>query len=147
MRVRFQGLFLSFLEKQLILKNIMTFEDWEKIKQYIKFDYTVDNFFAELKQGEILKQRINIATMIEPYIGKYYSEEFVRRNILQQSDDDIALIDSQIELDRQKALERALVQANQDAQVSLVTGRAQMQLQAEQMAMMPPEEPASNAKK
>lgn len=140
MRVRFQGLFLSFLEKQLILKNIMTFEDWEKIKQYIKFDYTVDNFFAELKQGEILKQRINIATMIEPYIGKYYSEEFVRRNILQQSDDDIALIDSQIELDRQKALERALVQANQDSQVSLVTGRAQMQLQAEQMQMINPSE-------
>jgi hypothetical protein len=141
MRTRFQSLFLSFLEKQLILKNIMSFEDWESIKQYVKFDYTVDNFFAELKQGEILKQRVNLASMIEPFIGKYYSEDYVRRNILQQSEEDILEIDSQIKIDRKKALERAIVQANQDAQVSLVQGRASLQLQSEQMQMAQPTEP------
>lgn len=147
LRNRFQGLFLSFLEKQLILKNIISYDEWTQIKEKIQFSFVVDNYFAELKNIEILKERLNTAAIVEPYMGKYFSEDYVRKNILRQTDEEIALIDSQVEGDNEKQLERDMEKAQRDNRVQIVQAQGQIAIQQMQMEAMPPEAeqpPASN---
>ena len=96
LRLRFSSLFLKCLERQLILKGITTSSDWEEISQNIRFDYAKDNFFAELKETEILQSRINVLNTVVPYAGKYYSHEWIRKNILRQTDEDIEQMDEEI---------------------------------------------------
>ena len=89
LRARFSQLFVKMLEKQLILKGIMTPEDWNVFVTNIKFDYAKDNYFTELKDAEIAQGRIQLAGAFQDFAGKYYSHDWIRRNILQQSDVDI----------------------------------------------------------
>lgn len=89
LRARFSILFDHILEKQLVLKNVMTIEEWQKIKNKIRYDFQEDNHFTELKQGEILRERLQSLDAIQNYVGDYYSKEWVRKNILRMSDDDI----------------------------------------------------------
>lgn len=89
LRKRFSRLFVDLLRTQLILKNIITPEDWESMSEHIQFDFLYDNHFAELKESELLTERINMASMAEPYIGKYFSQDYVRRNVLRQTDEEI----------------------------------------------------------
>jgi hypothetical protein len=79
-----------------VLKGIITIEDWSRIKEHIQYTFLKDGYFAELKNAEILRERLSLAQEVSPYVGKYYSVEFVRKNILQQSDEDIIEIDRQI---------------------------------------------------
>jgi hypothetical protein len=88
------------LEKQLVLKQIMTIEDFDNIAADLKYDFTKDNFFTELKNAEMLENRINLAHNFQDMVGKYYSNEWLRKNILQQSDDDIKEMDEQINEER-----------------------------------------------
>jgi hypothetical protein len=97
LRGRFSGLFISLLEKQLVLKGIMTIEDWQNIAQDVKFDFAKDNYFTELKDAEMLENRINLMRNAQDMLGKYYSHEWARKNILQQQDDMIEEMDKQIE--------------------------------------------------
>ena len=97
LRGKFAQLFVKMLEKQLVLKQIMTIEDFNNIAADIKFDFSKDNYFTELKDGEIVENRINLARNLQDMVGKYYSQEWLRKNILQQSDDDIEEMDEQIE--------------------------------------------------
>lgn len=98
-RGRFSALFLSLLEKQVVLKNIMTIEEWERISARIKFDFAKDNFFEELKTAEILQNRATLMSNMEngQLIGTYYSKDWARKNILKQTEDDINEQDKQIE--------------------------------------------------
>jgi hypothetical protein len=96
LRNKFSSVFTQALGKQLILKGIFTLEDWDAIKNRIRYEYSRDSYFEEIKEGEILKNRINIVNMIEPYVGKYVSNEWVRKNVLRQTDDDIGEITEQI---------------------------------------------------
>ena len=89
LRKRFSILFLKALEKQLILKNVITPEEWPDLQYKIGFDFANDNFFGELKDNDILKERIAIADGIQTYIGKYFSNEWVRKNVFKQTDEDI----------------------------------------------------------
>ena len=89
LRKRFSALFLDLLKTQLILKNIVTPEDWEKMSEHIQFDYLYDNHFAELKETELMNERLNLMVAIEPYIGTYYSRDYVKRKILRQTDEEI----------------------------------------------------------
>ena len=82
---------------QLILKNIVTPEDWEIMSDHIQYDFLYDNQFAELKESEMLQGRLGNLATIEPYIGKYFSTEYVRKKILRQTDAEINEIDMQIE--------------------------------------------------
>jgi hypothetical protein len=97
LRKRFANLFNDMLRTQLLLKNVVSPEDWEKISDHIQYDFLYDNHFAELKEAELLTNRLTLATTIEPYIGKYYSTEYVRKKILRQTDAEIIDIDMQIE--------------------------------------------------
>ena len=97
LRKRFSNMFLDFLKTQCLLKNICTPEDWEKLVEHIQFDYIYDNHFAELKEKELLEGRLALAAQADPYLGKYYSVEYMRRKVLQQTDEEIIEIDKQIE--------------------------------------------------
>lgn len=89
LRKKFSAVFLELLRTQLLLKNVITEEDWDELKENIRIDFRKDNFFAELKESEILSERINQLNAISPYVGKYFSENWVRRNILRLTTDDI----------------------------------------------------------
>jgi len=89
MRKRFSAMFNDMLKTQLLLKNIITPEDWEYMGDHIQYDFLYDNHFAELKESELFENRLNLASLAEPYVGKYYSQEYVRRNVLRQTDAEI----------------------------------------------------------
>jgi hypothetical protein len=98
LRTKFSALFLQILEKQLVLKGIMSIEEWQSIVNKVKFDFAKDNYFTELKDAEILQNRLNLMMTTEQggLLGKYYSHKWARRNILRQSDQDIEEQDEQI---------------------------------------------------
>jgi hypothetical protein len=96
LRKRFSNVFHDLLKTQLILKNIITPQDWEYMSDHIQYDYIYDNHFAELKETELMNERLTLLQQIEPYVGKYYSNEYVRRKILRQTEDEMIDIDLQI---------------------------------------------------
>jgi len=104
LRKRFAHMFNDMLRTQLILKNIVTPEDWNKMEDHIQYDFLYDNQFAELKETEMIQGRLGNLAQIEPYIGKFYSTEFVRKRILRQTDQEIEEIDMQIEDEIQKGI-------------------------------------------
>ena len=89
LRKRFSNVFHDLLKTQLILKNIVTPEDWNKMSDHIQYDYLYDGHFSELKDTELMNERLNLMVAIEPYIGRYYSQDYVRRKILRQTDQEI----------------------------------------------------------
>jgi hypothetical protein len=101
LRKRFANMFNDMLKTQLLLKNIVTPEDWEKMSEHIQYDFLYDNHFSELKDAELLTERLNLVATAEPYVGKYYSQDYVRRKILRQTDQEIVeqdmLIQKEIE--------------------------------------------------
>ena len=97
MRKRFSQIFNDMLKTQLILKNIVTPEDWEVLSDHIQYDFVYDNHFAELKESELMNERLGVVAAIDPYIGKYFSLEYVRRNVLKQKDEEIIEIDKQMQ--------------------------------------------------
>jgi hypothetical protein len=104
LRKRFSNLFVDMLRTQCLLKNICTPEDWTKLAEHIQFDYMYDNHFAELKEKELLEGRLSLAQLSEPYLGKYYSVEYLRRKVLRQTDEEILEIDAQIEDEIKKGI-------------------------------------------
>jgi hypothetical protein len=97
LRKRFAQMFNDMLRTQLILKNIVSPEDWDLMSDHIQYDFLYDNQFAELKESELVNGRLATLATIEPYIGKYFSQEYVRKRILRQTDSEIIEIDEQIE--------------------------------------------------
>jgi hypothetical protein len=97
LRKRFTGLFQDMLKTQLILKGVLTPEDWDTVKEGIIYDFIDDNHFFELKDAELLKERVDQLALMSDYIGTYFSIEWVRRNVLKQSPEDMEKIDKQIE--------------------------------------------------
>ncbi len=97
LRKRFAGMFSDMLRTQLLLKNIITPEDWNTMEDHIHYDFLYANQFAELKESEMITNRLTLATTIEPYLGKYYSTEYLRKRILRQTDSEIIEIDMQID--------------------------------------------------
>ena len=104
LRKKFGELFQDLLKTQMILKGIITDEDWTTIKEYIIYDFQDDNHFQELKDMEILKERIDALNNVNEFVGTYYSVEYIRRYILRQSDTEIEEIDKQIEDEKKKGV-------------------------------------------
>ena len=96
MRKRFATVFNDMLKTQLILKNIVTPEDWEILSDHIQYDFVYDNHFAELKETELLNERLGVVAALDPYVGKYFSLDYVRRNVLKQKDEEIIELDKQM---------------------------------------------------
>ena len=89
LRKRFSNMFNDMLKTQLLLKNVVTPEDWEVMSEHIQYDFLYDNHFSELKESELLNERLNTVATAEPYVGRYFSQDYVRRRILRQTDEEI----------------------------------------------------------
>ena len=94
--MRFAHLFYGILKKQLILKGICTDEDWESWKNDITVDFVKDNHFTELRDAEVMRERIQTLDMMQNYVGEYFSKEYIQKNILLLSDEDIEKIKKEI---------------------------------------------------
>ena len=128
LRKRFSGLFLDLLKTQLILKNIVTPEDWEMMAEHIQFDYIYDNHFAELKDTELMNERLNLMVAIEPYIGTYYSRDYVKRKVLRQTDEEIMEMEEEMENENEMGIGVPL-----ETQNSIMQGQMQNDLGMRQM--------------
>ena len=104
LRKKFSEIFIDMLKTQLILKGITSVEEWEDMKEYIQFDFIYDNHFSELKESELLQERINLASAADPYVGKYFSVEYVRSKILHQTDAEMDEMDDQIEKEKEAGI-------------------------------------------
>lgn len=104
LRIKFSKIFDDALGIQLALKGICTKEEWEDFKEDIFYDFKKDNNFTELRDAELLRERLTSLGMIDPYIGKYYSMEWVKKYVLQQNEDEIKEMESQIEDEQEKGV-------------------------------------------
>lgn len=93
---KFARVFTDVLHTQLVLKEIVTGEEFDKFKDFLQYDFTTDNHFSELKDAEILRERLDTLSQASEYVGKYYSDDWVRKYILRQTEEDIKIIDAQI---------------------------------------------------
>ena len=93
---KFARVFVDMLRTQLVLKEIMTVEEFDKNRDFLQFDFATDNHFTELKDAEIIRERLDTLSQASEYVGKYYSDEYVRKYILRQTEEDIKVIDAQI---------------------------------------------------
>jgi len=97
LRKKFSALFHDMLKTQLILKGVIAPEDWEEMQEHIQYDFMFDNHFEELKQAELMGNRLQVATALDPFLGKYYSIEYVRKQVLMQTDTEYDEISKQME--------------------------------------------------
>ena len=96
LRKKFSNLFSDMLKTQLVLKGVIAVEEWPAIKELLQFDYLQDGHFTELKNAELMQNRLDMLGTIESYVGTYFSKEYVRKHILRMSDDEIQEIEDQI---------------------------------------------------
>jgi hypothetical protein len=99
LRKKFSELFDDLLKTQLILKNIMSEQDWEAIREDVFYEFAQDSYLTEAKEAEILRNRVDLMNQVNPYIGTYFSREFIYRDILKMDEDDIAKVRKEIEDD------------------------------------------------
>jgi len=93
---KFGRVFTDILKTHLVLKEIVTGEEFDKVKDFIQYEFATDNHFTELKEAEILRERLDTLGTISDYVGKYYSNEYIRKYVLRQTEEDIKIIDAQI---------------------------------------------------
>ena len=97
LRKKFSVLFIDILRTQLILKGVISAEEWDMVKEHIQFDYLQDGHFSELKKSEMMREKLDMLSQIESYVGTYFSKEWVRKNVLHMTDEEIEEIETQIE--------------------------------------------------
>jgi hypothetical protein len=136
----------------LILKGVITKDDWEYLQQSIRFNYRKDSYFTEAKENEILTNRLNLVNSADPYLGKYFSKRFIQKSILRMSDDEIADVGNEIEGEKQTDPDGVLpTQISTQVTTQQMTGDVQMQQQMQQAQMQaqmapPPKEKSSKKK-
>jgi hypothetical protein len=106
LRSRFSTLFDELLERQLALKGICTPEEWNEFKQYIHYDFIKDNNFTELKEAELLQNRMQTLQLLDPYIGRFFSEKWVKTNVLRFNDDEIETMQEEMDEEAEEMQQR-----------------------------------------
>ena len=142
LRKKFSVLFSNALRVQLIAKGVIRADEWDDIRPFLKYDYLEDNHFSELKDSEILMQRIQSLQALDPYVGKYYSQTWVRKNILRLDEDDIEQIEKQIANEQEIQLGQAEKAGMLDGAQQAATQNYMMQNteQPEEQEQQPQEE-------
>ena len=107
LRNKFSSLFMDILKKQLILKKVITEADWETWKEDITVEYARDNYFSELKESELLKERIQTLDMIQPHVGEYFTKDWVMKNVLKLSEEDTKELDKEVDDENQDEVDKA----------------------------------------
>jgi hypothetical protein len=116
LRYKFSGMFSQLLRIQLILKGVITEDDWNLIYPHINFAFNRDSYFNDLKDAEILSARMELATQMEPLIGRYYSTNYIRKNILKQTEEEMEVIDREMAVDIAKQKQEQLEQMQMEQQ-------------------------------
>ena len=116
LRERFTHLFDNLLEIQLILKGVMTREEWKDMKNGVKYDFQRDNYYAEIKQQDMMNNRLAVLGIVDAYVGKYYSIDWIRKNVLRFTEDEIQEMDQQMAEEGQIASEAEAEVMDQDDQ-------------------------------
>jgi len=129
LRMKFSEMFLNFLRVQLLSRQVMSQQDWDQIYQKINFKYATDSYFAESKQAEILRDRIAILRDAADYSGKFYSDRWLRKNLLRQTDIEIQQIDSEIQEEQMQQLQK-----QQEAQEAAMASQPQVTDQVAQQS-------------
>jgi hypothetical protein len=101
MRTKFSEIFNQALRVQCVLKGICTAEEWEHFKENIYYDFIKDNNFAELKEAELMTNRLQLLSSVDPYTGRYFSQAWIQRNVLRLTDDEILEMQKEIDLEKQ----------------------------------------------
>ena len=147
MRKRFSHLFHDILRTQLILKNIVTPEEWDSMSDHIQYDYLYDNHFAELKDAELMQERLGILASADPYIGKYFSVDYVRRKVLRQTDQEIIEQDVQIAAEKEAGIippsEEEMMMANMAMQSAGGMGNLPQDMEVDEAPIEAPESPGA----
>lgn len=99
LRNKFSQVFDNILKTQLVLKGICTKEEWDDFKEHVYYDFKKDNNFTELREAELMRERVQSLSMLEPFVGKYYSQTWIRKNVLRMSDEEIQQMDIEMEKD------------------------------------------------
>jgi hypothetical protein len=121
-RAKFSELFEQALRVQCVLKGICTDEEFEEFKQNIYFDFIKDNNFAELKEAELVRERLSLLGSVDPYVGRYYSMSWIQRNVLRLTDDEIKSMQKEIDKEKEAGLILDPMQIAQQAQTDLSQG-------------------------
>jgi hypothetical protein len=142
LRKKFSVLFSNALRVQLIAKGVIRADEWDEMRPFLKYDYLEDNHFSELKDSEILMQRIQSLQALDPYVGKYYSQTWVRKNILRLDEDDIEQIEKEIADEQELQLGQAEKAGMLDGAQQAATQNYMMQNteQPEEQEQQPQEE-------
>ena len=117
LRNKFSQIFDSALGTQLALKGICTKEEWEDFKEYIYYDYKKDNNFTEMRDAEILRERLNLLGSVDPYLGRYFSANYVKRKILQMTEEDIKVMQKEMDKEQDLGIGQPPQQDGQQEQV------------------------------
>ena len=150
LRNKFSDVFDQALRVQCVLKGICTAEEWDEFKENIYFDFIQDNNFTELKEAELMKERLGLLMQVDPYTGRYYSQAWIQRNVLRMTDDEIKQMQKEIDQEKQMGLGLPTDVTNAVAQQQMMGDiqgdqqidqmKAQMKLQSQ---MAPPEAAAA----
>lgn len=124
LRKKFSDIFYQALRVQLVLKGVCTDEEWNQFKEDIFFDFTIDNNFVELKESELMTERLNILATVDPFVGKYYSKKWIRENILRLNEEEIKQMDEEILEERETDF--AQQSQDQEKQITLQAQAAEL---------------------
>ena len=121
LRNKFSNLFDQAMRVQVVLKGICTAEEWDMMKENIYYDFIKDNNFTELKDAELMTNRLGLLQTIDPYTGRYFSQLWIQRNVLRLSDDEIEEMDKEIEMEKEQGLGLPISVTNDVAQQQMMT--------------------------
>ena len=140
LRNKFAEVFDQALRVQCVLKGICTAEEWDDFKEHIYFDFIQDNNFTELKDAELMKERLALLSQVDPYTGRYYSQAWIQRNVLRMTDDEIEEMQKEIDMEKEAGLGVPVEVTNQVISQQMV-GDVEMQ----QQQGMEPQQPSGSA--
>ena len=121
MRNKFSDLFHQALRVQLILKGICTAEEWEQFKEHVHYNFIKDNNFTELKEAELMTQRLQLLASVDPYTGRYFSQAWIQRNVLRLNDDEIKIMQGEIEEEKEAGIGLPVAVTNDVAQQQMLS--------------------------
>jgi hypothetical protein len=116
LRHQFSQIFMHLLKVELMLTGTLTEDDWNSIKYYIQFKFNTDNYFYDIKEAEILSERLKMIGLAEQYVGKYISQNYIKKHILRLTDEETKVMDSEMQVDAMRMqAQQAALQAQQQA--------------------------------
>jgi hypothetical protein len=144
LRSKFSEVFNQALRVQCVLKGICTDEEWELFKENIHYDFIKDNNFSELKEAELISQRLTLLQSVDPYTGRYFSQKWIQQNVLRLTDDEISEMDQQIEQEKEMGLGLPVSVTNDVAQQQML-GQVQTDQMVQQSELMPDAAPSGSS--